>query len=280
MKRGSSRAPRSSSAATSLAGTAWSISTGRMAGAGRRSLTGGGAESGGAHIERDRPDTRIDRRPQAANAVGVVRHHPVAHELRRHRNDHAVAVDVGQIERLQPRRIGGVADLRTQQAAHLGPLMLDIGCLRKDHSHLRPRLPAVSGVSSGASSREAPRLRWMPRGRAAELPATTTFPSFARTGVRSLFQLRDDRTLFWPSLSIRGARPAIDWTTSITDLVEMLSGKTDGVRAKTNRGLSGWQEDRRVNVHFCAMVEKPATPLRHHWAPSHEKRRSRLRPAR
>ena len=119
----------------------------------------------------------IDRRPQAADAVGVVGHHPVAHELRRHRNDHPVAVDMGQIERLQPGGIGGVADLGPQQAAHLGPLMLDIGCLRKDHSHLRPRLPAVSGVSWGASSREAPRLRWMPRG---ALPSCLPPPLFRR----------------------------------------------------------------------------------------------------
>ena len=42
----------------------------------------------------------------------------------------------------------------------------------------------------------------------------------------------------------------------------MLTGYAGGVKEDPKDGQSGWQEDRRVNVHFCAMVEKPAASLR------------------
>ena len=82
--------------------------------------------AGGANIERDGPHMRIDRGPQATDAVGIVGNDPVAHELGRHGDDHPITVDLRQIERLQPSGVGGVADLRPEQAPDLGPLMLDV----------------------------------------------------------------------------------------------------------------------------------------------------------
>ena len=52
--------------------------------------------------------------PQRVNLLGVVAHHPVAHEARRHRHAHHALLRADHREGLQPTSVSGIADFRSQ----------------------------------------------------------------------------------------------------------------------------------------------------------------------
>ncbi|GBD41128.1 hypothetical protein HRbin39_00506 [bacterium HR39] len=91
---------------------------GRTAGHGPRARRADG-EGDGAH-------PRIATGPQRADAVGVVRDDPVAHEAGGHGEDQRVAVEPLELERPQPGAEGGLAEFGAQRGAHLLPLRLQV----------------------------------------------------------------------------------------------------------------------------------------------------------
>ena len=110
--------------------------TGRATGSGWACARRGRCRCRGGHVQRYRADGGVDRGPDRPDAIGIVRHDPVAHELGRHGDHHPVAVALSEIQRLQPGRVSGVAQLGTQQAPHLTPLLHHVVRVRHDRSHL------------------------------------------------------------------------------------------------------------------------------------------------
>ncbi len=108
----------------------------------------------------DALDLGAFRAPQLADAVAVIAHHPVAHELGGHRDAQHAFVQVDQRQRLQPAAVRRVAHLGTQVAAHPRPIRVQfevlVRCSRHAPSPPQGSSPAKRSIAAAAEATACP----------------------------------------------------------------------------------------------------------------------------